>query len=92
MYKFHYEHIKHLYPDEKSKLCFTDTDSFVYRLKSPKIYSNMLHHHELFDFSNFDTSHQCFNLKTPQEILNIMSKNKKVFGKELEEFVGLRDV
>ena len=79
MYRFHYEHIKLKYPDDQSKLCFTDTDSFLYRLKTQNIYNDMLTDHEWYDFSNFKSTHQCFNHMTPQEIQHIQSKIKKVW-------------
>ena len=87
-----------LYPGDKSKLCFTDTDSFLYKLETQNVHKDMLHHHELFDFSNFHPSNECFSQMNPEDIQHIMSKNKKVLGKfkdelggeKLEEFVGLR--
>ena len=88
MYKFHYDHVKKIYPDDESKLCFTDTDSFLYRLKTQNVHKDMLHHHELFDFSNFNPSHQCFSQMNPEDIQHIMSKNKKVLGKFKDELGG----
>ena len=39
MYKFWYDYIKPKY-DEKTKLCYMDTDSFIFHIK-PYIYENI---------------------------------------------------
>ena len=98
MYDFHYNFVKKLYPGDMSKLCFTDTDSFLYLLKTKDIYRDMmLKHHDLFDFSNFNDNHPCFEGMTADEVHTIKEKNKKVLGRfkdelggiPLREFVGL---
>ena len=42
MYDFHYNYIKQKYPGEKSTLCFTDTDSLLYAIKTENIYRDMM--------------------------------------------------
>ena len=98
MYNFHYEFIKKQYPGENSQLCFTDTDSFIYRLKTRNVYSDMLTHSSYFDFSDYPDTHPCFADMSPNAIKDLQLRNKKVLGKfkdELKgvpmlEFVGLR--
>ena len=98
MYKFHYQFMKKLYPGDKLKLCFTDTDSFLYKIKTKDFHADMVANHELFDFSNYSSSHPCFSHLSASEIEHLRSKNKKVIGKfkdemggdEMLEFVGLR--
>ena len=86
MYDFHYNQIKKKY-NEKAKLLFTDTDSLCYEIETKDIYKDMNKQSDLFDFSNYYKSHECYS-----------TKNKKVIGKFkdecggliMNEFVGLR--
>ena len=39
MYKFYYDYIKNKY-DNKSRLLFTDTDSFIYEVKTGDVYKD----------------------------------------------------
>ena len=89
MYQFHYDHIKKLYPEESSKLCFTDTDSFLYRLKTKNVYGDMVNHRELYDFSNFSRYHPCFLGMSLEEWKAIMYNNKCVLGKYKDELAGV---
>ena len=87
MYDFHYNYVKSKYPNDESKLLFTDTDSLVYKIRSENLYRDMLQDKELFDFSGYPKDHPCYSLA-----------NKKVIGKMkdelngslMREFVGLR--
>ena len=98
MYDFHYNFIKKEYPGEQSRLCFTDTDSFLYELQTNDIYSDILSNNERFDLSEYKDDHQIFERLSKEEIRHLKQKNKKVVGKfkdELKgnlllEFVGLR--
>ncbi len=86
MYDFHYNYMKKKFTD--IKLCFTDTDSFLYAINGETdLYEKLKEDEELFDFSNYAPDHPCFS-----------NRNKKVIGKMkdelggkiLTEFVGLR--
>ena len=87
MFDFHYNHIKKLYPGKISTLLFTDTDSLAYSIKTKDIYSDMMQHKHLYDFSGYPKNHPCFS-----------DANKKVIGKfkdelngvSMLEFVGLK--
>jgi hypothetical protein len=89
MYDFHYNSVKKWYPDDKSKLLFTDTDSLCYLIKTPDITADLLkpERNMLFDHSEFPVNHPLYS-----------AVNKKVLGKfkdespgrEIVEFVGLR--
>ena len=81
MYEFHYDYMKQKYPGEKSKLCFTDTDSLLYRIESDDIYKDMMEDHEHFDFSGYKDDHSMFDGKTQEEIKYLKQKNKMVIGK-----------
>jgi len=98
MYDFHYGFIKKKYPGTDSQLCFTDTDSFLYRLKTNNIHEDMLQSAQYFDFSDYSDNHSCFSNLSSDEIKCIKSQNKKrigcfkdeLKGDDMQEFVGLR--
>ena len=97
MFKFHYDTIKQQYPGANSALCFTDTDSFLYRIKTDDIYADMLQNYQQYDFSAYADDHPCFK-ECPIPTKYIKSLNKKIVGKfkdeenvvPITEFVGIR--
>ena len=79
MYEFWYEYIKPKYQD-KAKLCYTDTDSFIIHIKTENFYKDIVNDVEKwFDASNYDESD-----KRPLPIC----KNKKVIGLFKDELEG----
>ena len=89
MYDFHYNYIKPKY-ENKAKLLYTDTDFFIYEIKTEDFYRDISE-----DVNNrFDTSD--FPIDHPSGIPT--GKNKKVIGmmkdetggKIIHEFIGLR--
>ena len=60
MYEFHYDYIKNKY-DNKSKLLFTDTDSFMYEIKTENVYEGFSSNKEIFDFSNYLTESKYYD-------------------------------
>ena len=71
MYEFWYDHIKPKYQD-KAKLCYMDTDSFIFYIKTEDFYKDIANDVEKwFDTSNYDKDD-----KKPLPI----GKNKKVNG------------
>ena len=89
MYEFWYDYIKLKYQD-KAKLCYTDTDSFIIHIKTDDFYKGIANDvGKWFHTSNYDESD-----KRPLPI----GKNKKVIslfksewgGEIMIEFVGLR--
>ena len=90
MYEFHYDYMVLKYGLEKLKLCYMDTDSLVYDIKTEDFYEDIANDVE----ARFDTSGYS---KTDFELLPI-SVNKKVIGlmkdelrgKIMTEFVALR--
>jgi hypothetical protein len=86
MYAFHYDVIKARYGNAAC-LCFTDTDSLLYHIRTRDIYSDMAEQKDFYDFSDYPTDHKLFS-----------ADNKKVLGKmkdemngqPIAEFVGLR--
>ena len=90
MYEFHYEYMVPKYGLDKLKLCYMDTDSLVYDIKTEDFYEDIANEVE----ARFDTS-GCS--KTDFRLLPI-GLNKKVIrlmkdelgGKIMTEFVALR--
>ena len=89
IYEFQYNYVKLKYQD-KSKLCYQDTDSFIIHTNTEDIYEDITDDVEKwFDPSNYDV-----NDKKPLP----MGKNKKVIRlckdelgeKIMIEFIGLR--
>ena len=88
MWEFLYDYLKPKYGD-KMKLCYTDTDSFIFHTKTKDFYEDINNNVEKW----FDTP----NYKIDRPLL-ITDKNKKVLGKFKDElggrimtkFIGLR--
>ena len=89
MYEFWYNYIKPKYQD-KAKLCYMDTDSFIIHIKTEDFYKDIANDVERwFDTSNYDE-----NDERPLPIV----KNKEVIGlfkdelggKIMTEFVALK--
>ena len=75
MYHFHYDYIRHKYPD--AQLLFTDTDSLCYEIITDDVYAGMLYDCEQFDTSDYPLDHP-----------NYSATNKKVLGKFKDETAG----
>ena len=41
-YEFHYDYMKHKYPDDKLTLCYMDTDSLIYSIKAEDFYKDLV--------------------------------------------------
>ena len=89
LYEFRYDYIKPKYED-RAKLCYTDTDSFIIHIITEDFYKDIANDVEKW----IDTSNYNENDKRPFPI----GKNKKVIGlfkdelggKIMKEFCGLR--
>ncbi|GFT13939.1 uncharacterized protein NPIL_314311 [Nephila pilipes] len=69
--------MKHRY-DSKIKLMYTDTDSFIYEIKTDDFYSDMKDDLNLYDTSDYDKNN----------VYNLPLVNKKVIGKMKDENKG----
>ena len=85
MFNFHYEVMKPLFP--QSTLCFTDTDSFLYHIKTPDVYKDIGSIRDHFDFSNFPPSHPLYDTSKRAVIGKFKDEAE---GKPIKEFIGLR--
>lgn len=88
MYHFHYDIVKPYYQDSV-KMCYTDTDSFIYSIKSDDFYHDLKTHFlKYFDTSNYSIQNEydlpCINKKVPGLFKDEMG------GRIITEFVGLR--
>ena len=70
MYEFHYDYMKQKYDDDKLKLCYMDTDSLIYSIKTEDFYKDIADDVE----ARFDTSDYIPDKPLP------VGKNKKVIG------------
>ena len=88
MYEFHYDYMKRKYSEDKLKLCYMDTDSLIYSVKTEDFYKDIAGDVE----ARFDTSGYVPNRPLP------VGKNKKVIGlmkdelggEIMKEFISLR--
>ena len=86
MYRFHYQQII-ASGGSKTKLAYTDTDSFVYLIETKNIYDDMSANISVFDIAKYPTTHLLHS-----------KKNSKTLGKfkdecnslQPHEFIGLR--
>ena len=77
MYQFHYDYMQLKYGN-KIKLCYMDTDSYVYNIKTKDFYKDIAEDVE----ARFDTSAYSNNRPLP------IGKNKKVIGLMKDELGG----
>ena len=70
MYEFHYDYMKHKYTDNKLTLCYMDTDSLIYSVKTEDFYKDIADDVE----TRFDTSGYIPDRPLP------VGLNKKVIG------------
>ena len=86
MYKFYYDTLKPFYND-RVKLCYTDTDSFVLHIETEDVYDDFNKMDDLFDFSSYPSDHKSYSKKNKK----VLGKFKdEVDGKIIEEFIGLK--
>ena len=78
MYEFHYDFMKRKYDDDELKLCYMDTDSLIYSIKTEDFYKDIADDVE----ARFDTSGYVPDRPLP------IGKNKKVIGLMKDELGG----
>ena len=87
MFQFHYNIIKKNFD---ATLLYSDTDSFLYEIRSKYLYNEIEKNHELrnhFDFSNLPATHPLYT----NENLRVTLKFKDEFaGEIIQEYVGLK--
>ena len=87
MYEFHYDYMVPKYGD-RLKLCYMDTDSLVYDIKTEDFYEDIMDNVP----ARFDTSGYCPNRPLPvglnKKVIGLMKD--ELGGKIMTEFVALR--
>ena len=86
LYKFHYEEMKPRY-HQNLKVCYKDTDSLLYRIKTKDLYTEMASFKHLLDLSDYPVTHflhDKLNKKVP------LTMTDELQGKVLTENVCLR--
>lgn len=86
MYSFYYNVLVPKY-GENMKLCFTDTDSLFFEIKSENIYKDMKEMEQHFDCSDYPKSHFLYSEANKKKIGLFKDETS---GTPIEEFVGLR--
>ena len=88
MYEFHYDYVKPKYDGENLKLCYMDTDSLVYEIKTKDFYADIADDVP----ARFDTSGYCPNRPLPirlnEKVIGLMKD--ELGGAIMTEFVVLR--
>ena len=69
------------------KLCFTDTNSLLYEIKTADIFKDMAQHIDDYDFSDYPKDHHLYNTHHKEDIGKFIDE---LNGTTLEEFIGLR--
>ena len=70
----------------KSRLLFTDTDSFMYEIKAEDVDRYFSKDKEMFDFSNYSTKSRNYDDSSK---LVVDKMKDETGGVAIEEFVGL---
>ena len=87
MYDFHYNYIQEKYPDGKSTLLLTDTDSLIYEIQTEDVYKDFYKDKKLFDNCDYPEDSQ-FYFKDNKKVIGKMKD--EAAGKIITELVGLR--
>ena len=90
MYEFHYDFMVPKYGLEKLKLCYMDTDSLVYDIKTEDFYEDIANDVEArFDTSGYSkTDFRLLPISLYKKVTGLMKD--KLGGKIMTEFVALR--
>ena len=86
MYEYHYFIFKKNFKDSIS-LCYTDTDSLVYELKTQNLSQDFKKFKDFFDFSNYPTSHEFYSNKNKKRIGFLKDETSSEI---IQEFIGLK--
>ena len=86
MYEYHYFVFKKYFKNSIN-LCYTDTDSLIYELKTQNITKDFSKFEEFFDFSNYDKSHKFYSEKNKKKIGFMKDETA---AEIIQEFIGLK--
>ena len=86
MYSFYYDVLKPKY-DNKIKLIYTDTDSYVIKIETDDLYEDFKEINEYMDFSDYPPEHPNYD-KTNKKVLGKFKDEMN--GKIITHFIGLK--
>ncbi|XP_025018370.1 uncharacterized protein LOC112539813 [Tetranychus urticae] len=86
MYQLHYDTFKPYYKSNIS-LVYTDTDSFIYEIKSEDIVADMRQFANIMDFSNYPKGHPLYSNNNNKKIGYLKDE---MAGKQISEFIGIK--
>ena len=87
MYKAYDKFRRHFKP-ENLKLCFSDTDSFLFSVKCDNLINELKSLRHMFDFSKYDKDHELYDASKANHLFYFKDELK---GKTaITEFIGLR--
>ena len=84
MFQFHYQKMK---PKPNLELLYSDTDSFIYAIKTDDIYRDLEKIIADFDFSNYDEDHFLFEDTNKKVVLKFKDETG---AKPIREFIALK--
>ena len=67
MYKFYYDVLKIKYED-KIKMVYTDTDSYVLHVETEDLYEDFKELKEYMDFSDYDKNHKNYDVSNKKKV------------------------
>ena len=82
MYSFHYDTMLRTY--KNTHLCFTDTASLLYEVKTNNIYVDILTEYHKYDFSDYPINHPNYSAKYKKAIGKFKNELNSMC---LEEFI-----
>lgn len=86
MYDFHYNVMKHCFGGNV-KLCYMDTDSFIYNVITQNLYEDMKKYQKYLDTSCYPPDHPLYSLENKGVVGKFKDESS---SKVIQEFVGLR--
>lgn len=89
MYDFHYNYILKKYFDvRQATLCYTDTDSLTYDIRTEDVYQDMKENLDKFDTSDYGVNNQFDMPLVNKKVVGLMKDENN--GKLMKCFVGLK--
>ena len=90
MYQFHDVMTRELFPHDKINLCYTDTDSFIYEIHTPDLYTKISDiQQEWLNTSNYPKCHARYSLANHGVLGKFKDENPPYDAMPIE-FVGLK--
>ena len=84
MFYFHYRQMK---ASMNLELLYSDTDSFIYAIKTEDVYADLQKLTDIFDFSNYPSDHFLFSNANKKVVLKFKDE---AAGKIIAEFIALK--